>query len=331
MTRRFVPLLFLALVVTTTAAQQRGAPFRGLPWGPPPGPADPLEPWSLEQQPTVLPAPTPSSPPDVGLAVPTPGDSTSPRDARLDTPPDVGDLYGSDSTATDAIPVVRLRQILVENPHQARQLRELFDAGVPWAEARSLLKLGEVKEFQRQYALEDLALDLRAEVEALPDSAWSSGIAWRGRTMFFQVLSRALRSRSALPALGDGLSDQEKSRLAQLRPNLRQPQASGASNVPAEDEGLVQAAIVKQEPPIYPEAATIDGEVILVVSIGRQHDVTKVEVASSTDPIFEQPAIEAARRSEYRSATRNGIPEPGTIRLNYSFKVPTAPTSPESP
>jgi TonB family protein len=318
-------------VLTSATAQGKGAPFRGLPWGAPPAPADPLEPWSLEPQ-GLLPPQQEAPAAETGVTLPTPVDPTSPRDPRFETPPELPDIYGSDSTATDATAVVRLRQIFIENPHQARQLRELFDAGMPWAEARPLLKLGQVQEYRREYALDDLALDMRTEVEALPDSAWSHGHPWRGRTMFFQVLGRAQRSRSALPALGEGLSDEERSRLSQLRPKLRQPDLSGANRAGvSEDDGLVQAVIVKQEPPVYPEAATTDGEVILVVHIGRQHDVSQVEVVSSTDPIFEQPAIEAARASEYRSATRNGIPEPGTIRLNYSFKVPTAPEQTGSP
>ena len=93
-------------------------------------------------------------------------------------------------------------------------------------------------------------------------------------------------------------------------------------------------AIVKQEAPVYPEGAFddpiefIDGEVVLIVSIGRQGDVTGIEVDRSSNRLFEDAAREAAQKSEYRPATRGGIPEPGTIRLNYTFKVPVAPTDP---
>lgn len=328
--------VFLALALAfllgaqASVAQQR-APFRGLPWGPPPAPADPLEPWSLENQPLSVPEPVSPETVQPGLALPRPPDPLSPRDPRLDVPPPASGLYGSDSTAADAIPVVLLRQILIDNPNQARQLRELFDAGVRWDAAKPLLALGDVPETTREYPLEDLADPILQEIDALPDSAWSSGHPWRGRTMFFQVLARAQRSRAALPSLGQGLSDQERARLSNLRPNLRKPVLSGLDNRDSGDADLVPVSIIKQEPPVYPEAATTDGEVTLVVYIGRQGDVTRIDVASSTDPIFEQPAIAAARTSVYTSATRNGVPEPGVIRLTYPFKVSTAPVAESQP
>lgn len=312
-------MVLLALGVDPAAGQGRGpGPFRGLPWGAPAGPADPLEPWSLGERAAVpVPSTTPERP---GIALPVPTDPVTPRDPRLDQPPPA--IYGSDSTAVDAIPVVVLRHIYLESPHLARQLRELFDAGVHWADARTLLKLESVPEYVREYPLEDLAASMLQEVAALPDSAWSSGHPWRGRTMFYQVLARVQRSRAGLPQLGEGLGDSERGRLSQLGPRLRQPVLSGLDSDSANDEDYVKVALVKQEQAVYPPAATTDGAVVLDVYVGRQHDVVKIEVISSTDPVFEDAARQAARLSEYRSATRNGIPEPGTIRLEYPFQVP---------
>ena len=181
------------------------------------------------------------------------------------------------------------------------------------------------------------AVDLKGPVEALADSSWSSGHPWRGRTMFYQVLTRANRSRATLPALGQGLNPEERSRLATLRPQLRQPASRGVDNRQGNlDDGLVQVVIVKQEAPVYPEGEFddpiefIDGEVVLIVTIGRQGDVTNIEVDRSSSRLFESAAREAAQKSEYRPATRNGTPEPGTIRLNYTFKVPVDPIDPET-
>jgi len=333
MTKPTTLLLAMLLVlvvdqVRLVVAQTRTA-FRGLPWGVPPGPADPLEPWSLAPQVGII----PTSPEVIvpGIVLPVPTDPASPQDPRL-APDPTPQHHAADSLAADAIPVVLLRQILIDNPSHAVQLRDLFDAGVSWSDAQQLLKLHDFKEYTREYALEDLSSQIRLEVEALADSSWSFGHPWRGRTMFYQVLSRSNHSRAALPALGQGLNAQERSRLAALRPQLRQPAGGGVDNrANNPDDGLVLVVIVKQEAPVYPEGAFddpiefIDGEVVLVVTIGRQGDVTKIEVDRSSNRLFEEAAREAAQKSEYRSAKRNGIPEPGIIRLNYTFTVPAIP------
>ena len=331
-----VPLLLAMILVlgigaAGTATAQSRAGFRGLPWGPPPGPADPLEQWSLSPQASIVPTTPAVVAPGVVLPVPT--DPQSPQDPRF-APTPVPDIRGADSLAADAIPVVMLQQILIANPNHALQLRDLFDAGVSWSEAQQLLKMHDFEEYLREYALEDLSTQIRQEVEALADSSWSSGHPWRGRTMFYQVLSRANRSRAALPELGQGLTAQERSKLASLRPQLRQPSSGGVDNRENPDSAVIQVVIIKQEAPVYPEDAFddpiefIDGEVVLIVSIGRQGDVTDIEVDRSSSRLFEDAAREAAQKSEYRSASRGGIPEPGTIRLNYTFKVPVVPTDP---
>jgi TonB family protein len=307
------------MTVSLVVAQQRD-PARGLPWGAPPGPADPLEPWSLGA-PTVHPGLLAGGA-AAKIALATPAAPPQVRDPRLDPAPDFLSFPGADSTAADATAVVVLQQILIDNPHHARQLRTLFDAGVTWDSARSLLKLGEVKEYRREYAVDDLAGDMAIEIAALPDSSWSSGHPWRGRTMFYRVLGRASRSRASLPALGQGLDANERARLAELRPKLREPVIQGTDNRQIDAEDFVEAVLAKQEPATFPEQATTDGEVTLVVHLGRLGDVSKVEVEDSTDAIFEQAAIDAARRSEYRSATRNGVPEPSTLRITYPFRVP---------
>ena len=320
----------IALGQAETAVAQARQAFRGLPWGAPPGPADPLEPWSLDPQVGVVPSPPAAIVP--GIVLPTPTDPLSPQDPRF-TPAPLPDILGADSLAADAIPIVVLRQILIGSPSHAVQLRDLFDAGVTWSDAQQLLNLRDFSEYRREYAMEDLSSQIREEVTALADSSWSYGHPWRGRTMFYQVLARANRSRAALPALGQGLDAQERARLANLRPQLRAPSSGGTDNRNANpDENVVNVVIVKQEPPVYPEDAFedpiqyINGEVVLVVTIGRTGDVTNIEVDRSTSRVFEEPAKAAAQKSEYRPATRDGKPEPGTIRLNYTFTVPDTAT-----
>jgi TonB family protein len=273
-------------------------------------PADPLAPWPLEgvaPEPveTVLPSEVPQAP----------SDSLVPFPPELVTVPAPVD-------SSEIVPVVRFRQILVSDPDRVPLLEQLLQAGMSLEEAKQSLGITDVDERTRIYAVDELAPDIQAEIEALPDSGWSRGRPWRGRTAFFQVLERDERGRATLPVLGENLDAQERSHLASsLRklPQQTQPAATGL------DANLTPAAVVEQVAAEYPPTATESGEVTLVVEVGRLGEVQNVRVENSTDRIFEEPAITAARESKYRAADRDGFPEPGTVRLIYKFAAPQSP------
>jgi TonB family protein len=194
---------------------------------------------------------------------------------------------------------------------------------VPLERAVRSLGITDLVETKRAYAVDELEPGIRAQVESLPDSAWSAARSWRGRYAFFQVLGREERARSALPKLGEGLGDEERKRLAAALQSAARQVEAGAR--PAEP-GLEPATVLEQVPAEYPPAATGNGEVTLSVDVGRLGQVLGVRVESSTDPIFEGPAIEAARTSRYKAARRPpGIAEPGTVRLTYKFTAPQNP------
>jgi TonB family protein len=275
-----------------------------------PEPEDPLEQWSLDPVPPAaavgsVPAPSPAIPDS--LATPAPL-----------SPPETTSV----PTDTVRVPVVHCRQILVSGPQRAAQLEKLLRLGVPLDKATKSLGITDLVQNTRTYAIDDLGPEIRAEIQSVPDSTWSRARPWRGRYALYQVLGREESPRSAVPKLGEGLDAQERSRLTAKLQRAPQPTVSQA---PDASSDFVPASVEQQAPAEYPAAATGSGEVAIMVEVGRTGTPGDIRVDTSTDPIFEAPAKEAARNSRYRPATRSGIPEPGTVRLIYKFAAPQNP------
>jgi TonB family protein len=221
----------------------------------------------------------------------------------------------------DEVAVVRCRQVLVGYPEHARRLSALLRSGATFEEARRAIGGVDMVERQRDYALEDLEPDLRTEIEALPEGGWTRVRTWRGRSALVQLVARLQRSRSSLPVLGEGLSEAERERLSsRFRLNAAPPPPQRPQNP---DETAVQhAAVLEQVKPETPADAQEGGEVVVVVEVGREGEAVDVRVRSSTNPALEEAALNAARRSRYRAATRLGIAEPGTVTLSFRFAPP---------
>jgi len=68
---------------------------------------------------------------------------------------------------------------------------------------------------------------------------------------------------------------------------------------------------VYQDKPVYPYAAQRlgkNGRVVLKLTIDEKGNLTKAEVMEATDQIFVSAVIDAARRSKFRPARKNGVP-----------------------
>jgi TonB family protein len=299
-----------AFSAATSAAQESAAKPRVQRVQPP---EDPLAPWPLEAVASQPGEPGPSGPQPEAAA-----------DSTLSLPDEVGAIPAP-VDSSEIVLVVQLRQILVSDPERAPLLGRMLQSGMTLEEAKQTLGITDVDERRREYALDELAAEVQAEIEALPDSAWSSPRRWRGRTAYFQILAREERGRGTVPALGENLGPEERNRLVSTLPAKQQPKLAQ----PALDANLTPASVTEQVPAEYPPTATESGEVTLVVDVGRLGEVQNVRVESSTDRIFEEPAIEAARESTYRAADRDGFPEPGTVRLTYKFAAPQSPDATE--
>jgi TonB family protein len=293
----------LALIASTAAAQVGSRLTRE-------EIADPLAPWTLEAVVARPVATAPGSSPMV------------PSDAPAETPPA---LEPERPPRGDEIPTVRCRQISLGSPDHARRLAALLQAGAALEDARRALGGVDLIERQRDYALEDLEPDLRAELESLPIGGWTRVRSWRGRSILVQVVSRAPRVRAALPALGEGLSDSERERLT-TRFRLNAPPPPPPRGAERDDQAALQpAAVIEQAKPEPPAGLEQGGEVEVLVEVGREGEPVDVRVKYASNPLLEASALEAARRSRYRAATRLGIPEPGTVTLTFRYAAPGAP------
>ena len=309
---RGVALAVVVLGAVIAAAQPHGSRLT------PEEIADPLAPWTLEAS-----GPTPvSRVPNPGPVVAPIVPDDAPRDATTEPerqPETSQPLQG------DEVAVVHCRQISLGNPEHARRLAELLRAGATLEDAGRALGGVEWTERERDYALEDLEADLRAEIESLPDGGWTRPRTWRGRSILVQVVSRTQRSRRALPVLGQGLSPEERDQLT-ARFRLNKPPPTRPQN--PEETAMVQpAAVLEQATPETPADVQEGGEVVVVVSVGREGEAVDVRVQHATNPALEAAAINAARSSRYRAATRLGIPEPGTVTLTFRFASPGAPAN----
>jgi TonB family protein len=278
---------------------------------------DPLEPWSLE--PGREEAPSPGPVPADTSTVPEAAEAS--REAEQAE----GPIAAEDG---ERVPVVRCRQVLVSHPAQAERLAALLRSGANLDEVRRAAAGVEIEEHTREYALEELQDDVRSEVEALPAGGWSRVRPWHGRAALFQVVEKAERARSELPQLGAGLDASERDRVAEAgrasaarRASAPPPAAAAATGA---ERGVEKAAVVNQVSPEFPPTASGGGEVTVLVEIDRLGQPIDVRVVSSSDRIFEIAAMDAARRSTYRGAKRDGIPEPGTVTLTFRFVAPTA-------
>lgn len=288
---------------------------------------DPLEPWSMEavpggRVPASMPAPLPARP-DTAAAHSTPAagrPAASPSQPPL--VPDDSDpaAMARARAAKEKVLVVRCRQLLIGQPAAAERLGELLRGGASFESAWRAVGKIDLTDRTREYAIDELQPDLRQEVESLPEGGWSRARPWSGRTALFQVVTKETRERGSVPELGAGLSADEQSRLARAQRDRPPPSAVAAANeATGNTQELERAAVVQQADVTPPEGVTTGATVTVLVQVGRTDDVMNVQIQASTDPQFNQAAIQAARRSTYRSAQRNGVPEPDMVPITFNF------------
>jgi protein TonB len=97
--------------------------------------------------------------------------------------------------------------------------------------------------------------------------------------------------------------------------------ADRAADPPAPD---VPATVMSRAAPAYPpiaRAAGVEGTVIVEVEIDRTGAVTRATVLHSPSPLFDEAALDAARATRFRPATRDGIPVASTQPMTFSFRL----------
>jgi hypothetical protein len=204
----------------------------------------------------------------------------------------------------ESIAIVKCRQLLVSDPKQAARLAGLLRAGTHYDEAIQVLGRAEIDDRTREYALEELSPDVRAEIDALA-GGWLEHRAPLPRAQpHLPGAGQRQRERRTLPALGAGLDTEEQNRVAAASRQSAQPQRPAAG----ETSDLEPASVVQQQTPEYPQGATGSGEVTVDVEVGLSDDLIDARIVHSSDTIFETSATDAARAHSTgrRAATASG-------------------------
>jgi len=82
--------------------------------------------------------------------------------------------------------------------------------------------------------------------------------------------------------------------------------------------------LVRYDAPEYPEAAKeagLEGAVTVELVVGEDGRVVEVSVVDSSDPAFEESALEAASRCEFRPAKLRGNPTRVRVLIPYQFRL----------
>src|SRR5690606_25631467 len=107
----------------------------------------------------------------------------------------------------------------------------------------------------------------------------------------------------------------------------------GQAQEPAPAPAVVPPSLVDFVEAAYPpeaEAAGLEGQVELLITIAADGSVTEVEVKTPAGNGFDEAAAAAARRFRFTPALVNGAPTPARIGYRYVFELPEAPL-PEEP
>lgn len=105
------------------------------------------------------------------------------------------------------------------------------------------------------------------------------------------------------------------------------PVAAGAQGADAEadagDDGSLRSLIKVM--PQYPRQAwmsKLEGDVLVEFSVNQQGVVQNIKVVSSTNRVFDLPAIDAVSRFRYQPAAENGSPAVTTgVRERFYFRL----------
>ena len=104
------------------------------------------------------------------------------------------------------------------------------------------------------------------------------------------------------------------------------PPSPPSPPAPSPDIGAsIDISSKNMNPPTYPPAAYregVEGEVILVVDVDANGNVTNVTVErSSRNRDLDRAAMEAARKWRFNPSVRNGVKSAGRVRVPVAFKL----------
>lgn len=100
---------------------------------------------------------------------------------------------------------------------------------------------------------------------------------------------------------------------------------TGPSTGPRRDTVAKQPTLTRNVIPVYPKEAKqagLAGTVVVELQLSDQGTVVSVRVISSTDAVFEVPAVDAAKKLLFRPARdKAGQPIAAAVRFTFRFQV----------
>jgi len=101
---------------------------------------------------------------------------------------------------------------------------------------------------------------------------------------------------------------------------------SGAKKVyEATDDGITAPVLLEAATPGYTEEAKkkkIEGEVIVIVVVNENGDVTQPKIKTGLGYGLDESAIEAAKVFKYKPGTKDDVPVQVRLELSFNFFLP---------
>jgi protein TonB len=95
--------------------------------------------------------------------------------------------------------------------------------------------------------------------------------------------------------------------------------------------GVMAGQMVNKVQPVYPpvaRAAHMGGTVVMHAIISKQGTVESLEVASSTNPLFNNAALDAVKQWQYKPYLLNGEPTEVDTTITVNFNLGGPPAAP---
>ncbi|HEV8244633.1 MAG TPA: TonB family protein, partial [Polyangiaceae bacterium] len=114
----------------------------------------------------------------------------------------------------------------------------------------------------------------------------------------------------------------------------------GAAKKPAEEQPVAAKPVVVMPELVtfvdapYPaeaQAAGLEANVVLKLTIDKDGNVTAADVAQPAGHGFDEAARDAALKFKFKPATRDGVPVPVQILYRYNFTLKVAPAAEKAP
>jgi protein TonB len=78
---------------------------------------------------------------------------------------------------------------------------------------------------------------------------------------------------------------------------------------------------VEPEYPVEARRRGLEGDVAVKVLVGPKGEVLEAEVVKGVDPLLDEAALEAARRSRWTPGSQRGTPVKAWMLLPYRFEL----------